>query len=514
MEETKLKMLTKLDFINIVETGINIHLCLYDISLDKLDIDLIEYIISKYGSSYSGTRNIFLKKLFFNKCIIINEKTELDYFNPLFAEEFSYRERYTNEITARGFSQNLYNFIGAVISKYDLDICNLSNQLFSKTYTKFNFYYNEDNNRFTGISQILEQNENYILYNDRYYHIDICTSAYTGDNIKELVPMDFLYEYRGEFYTMQGLDQNNLVYINGYIFDRDDCVYCEDTGNEIHIDNAFYCDESECWYENESNIKDTRGLRAYHKSSVDDKSNDSIYKIGFEIEKEDSYCTDFSKVRKYGWDAERDGSLDDNGFELVSPIYDLMDIETISKDLENIKDFINADYTSNCGGHINVSIKDKNANEIFELIKGYLPLLYAMFPNRIENRFCKAKKIDNFNKDDRYEAVNFTKGNILEFRIFGAVKNVSNLLFRYKLIKYMFDNQRKGAASVVRMLLIDSDLKKLLLSVYSLEKYNKLIDRVINYTDIYMSARDVKTTSTMITKMKRGQATLQQLINN
>jgi hypothetical protein len=78
----------------------------------------------------------------------------------------------------------------------------------------------------------------------------------------------------------------------------------------------------------------------------------------------------------------------------------------------------------------------------------------------------------------------------------------------------MFDNQRKGAASVVRMLLIDSDLKKLLLSVYSLEKYNKLIDRVINYTDIYMSARDVKTTSTMITKMKRGQATLQQLINN
>lgn len=515
---TQKTILTGEQFAMLLNDGENINVNAYELTLDKLPIDLIDFISIRYADNYSLFKSRYLRILFDKRYFLHKTddftKLNLDTFNDTFYH-IVYRNTIDDVISLNAFANCLYSLIEVLNARYELMACDVENVLFSSLSYDVVKYYDE-NGTFKRIRKELIENEQgeIIQYRGDYYHINNCVECYTDYNRGELVPLQFTYSYNDEFYTLEGLRYNDLVLYRGDIYHMDDCVYCEDTGNTIHIDDAFYCDDDECLYENESSIEDKNGLRGYHKSDIKDKSNNSIYKIGFEVEKEDSDFSNFSYIRSYGWDAEHDGSLNDDGFELVSPIYDLMNIEEFSKDMNVISRYINAEYSSNCGGHINVSVQGKNANEIFDLIRGYLPLIYAMYPNRLDNRYAKAKKVSEFNDCDRYEAINFTKGHILEFRIFSAVRNTKNLEFRYKLIQYMFKNQRKGAASVVRMLLTDSDLKKLLLTVYDASKYDKLVERAIKFTDIYMSQRDIKTTSTLIKKMKSGQNTLEELINN
>jgi predicted Fe-Mo cluster-binding NifX family protein len=515
----ELKVLTKDEFIKIDTSNIIIDMEIYNISIENINYELIEYITSMYGINFAQFKTKYLLKLFKDRFFMNEAKIELNDFDAIYKELLIEDSVYTTlkdmrYITTSHLINTLYKFINRIFQRYNLFYCNITDIIYCGFHNIPMNYYDEDSVLFQCLKGILDNNEDYILYDDSYYHIDNCREGYIDYKNTELIPTRYLYEYCGDYYTKEALCEHNLIYYHGDIYDRDDFVYCEDSGNEIHVDDAFYCDSTEAWYEYEDSIKERNGLKGYHQSEIKDKSNNSEYKIGFEIEKEDDYFSDFSKLRDFGFDAERDGSLNDEGFEIISPIYDLMNMDSFNSDMNNIKSYIDAEYSSNCGGHINVSIIGKEAAEIFELIKGYLPLLYAMYPNRIENRFCKAKKVNEFNDSERYEAINFTKGHILEFRIFSAVKNVNNLRFRYKLIQYMFKNQRKGAASVIRMLLTDSELKEILLSVYSLEKYNLLTERAIKYTDIYMSQRDVKTTSNLITKMKQGQMSLEELINN
>ncbi len=488
----------------------------YDLRLSALPYDLIIRIVRKNECNYVAWKSKYLIELFKHRYILEkNENSEftiIDNFDNFFTDcIFNHSE--DNFISKDKFIDALFYFIELLNDIKKLCICDLTGELYSSLSYNTIRYYNENSNYLRICSKNID-NDFMIYYGNSYYHKNLCVEAYTGYNNLELVPESFTYNFDDEYYTRDGLTSYDLVIYQGDVYSLDDCVWCIDTERYVYSDDAFYNSNDGEYYEHESNIEDKTNLRDYHRSDIEDKSNNSIYKIGFEVEKEDSDFKDFSDVRLYGWDAERDGSLNDDGFELVSPIYDLMDISKFNDDVKNISDFINADYSSNCGGHINVSVKDKNSIEVFDLIRGYLPLIYAMYPNRLENRYAKAKKVNEFNNEDRYEAINFTKGHILEFRIFSAVRNVNNLRFRYKFVQYMFNNQRKGSASVVRMLLTDSELKKLLLSVYDESKYDNLVERVIKFTDIYMSQRDIKTTTTLINKMKSGKNTLEQLINN
>jgi len=87
---------------------------------------------------------------------------------------------------------------------------------------------------------------------------------------------------------------------------------------------------------------------------------------------------------------------------------------------------------------------------------------------------------------------------ILEFRIFSAVRTKEQLIWRAEFMALLFKHHRKGSASVLKMLFTDSELKKHLLKMYNQEKYSKLIDRVIKYTDIYMTAKDSQQTARII----------------
>ena len=72
----------------------------------------------------------------------------------------------------------------------------------------------------------------------------------------------------------------------------------------------------------------------------------------------------------------------------------------------------------------------------------------------------------------------------------------------------MFKHHRKGSASVLKMLFTDSPIKAHLLKIYNPIKYEALIDRVIRYTDIYMTAKDSQQTLRIIVDHKSKEQTL------
>ena len=347
-------------------------------------------------------------------------------------------------------------------------------------------------------------------YQEEYINIDNSLFCWVNRRNQSYIDMDSenCYQYQEEWYLAEVLSEFDLHYYDGEIYHSDDMRHCADSGEYVPDDFCYWCDETEEYYEDEANAN-KGGLKQYHQSQIEDKSANAKIKIGFEVEKEDSNFTEFNNIRAIDWDAERDGSLNSNGFELVSAIYNLEDLTQFKQDTEQIKDYLNADSSKNCGGHINVSIKDKTNKEVFNLIRGYVPLIYAMYFGRLDNRFATAKKIDELGQYNRYDAFNFTKQyGILEFRIFSAVKTREQLIWRAELIALMFKHHRKGSASVLKMLFTDSPIKAHLLKIYNPIKYEALIDRVIRYTDIYMTAKDSQQTLRIIVDHKSKEQTL------
>jgi hypothetical protein len=350
-----------------------------------------------------------------------------------------------------------------------------------------------------------------VIYSDfesRYFDLEDVCVAYIDRRNTDFVAVDNTYYYNELYYTYEALSEHGLISYNGSIYEEEDMCYCEDVEEHRPSNEAYFCEEDECYYANSENTN-KRGLKSYHKSKIDNKAQNAKIKIGFEVEKEDSNFSDYSNIRAIGWDAERDGSLNNNGFELVSAIYNLEDLTQLKEDTKQINDFLKADYSRNCGGHINVSIKDKSNREVFNLIRGFVPLIYAMYYGRLENRFATAKKINDINTYNRYEAFNFTKDNgILEFRIFSAVRTREQLIWRAEFIALLFKHHRKGSASVLKMLFTNSPIKKHLLKIYEIDKFEALIERTIKYTDIYMTARDSQQTAKIIIDYKNKAQTL------
>lgn len=347
-------------------------------------------------------------------------------------------------------------------------------------------------------------------YQEEYINIDNSLFCWVDRRNQSYIDMDSenCYQYQEEWYLAEVLHEFDLHEYNGEIYHSDDMRYCVDIDEHLPDDFCYWCDETEEYFADEANAN-KGGLKQYHQSQIEDKSANAKIKIGFEVEKEDSNFKEFNNIRAIDWDAERDGSLNSNGFELVSAIYNLEDLTQFKQDTEQIKDYLNADSSKNCGGHINVSIKDKTNKEVFNLIRGYVPLIYAMYFGRLDNRFATAKKIDELGQYNRYDAFNFTKQyGILEFRIFSAVKTREQLIWRAELIALMFKHHRKGSASVLKMLFTDSPIKAHLLKIYNPIKYEALIDRVIRYTDIYMTAKDSQQTLRIIVDHKSKEQTL------
>jgi hypothetical protein len=303
---------------------------------------------------------------------------------------------------------------------------------------------------------------------------------------------------RRQQWSERAIDANELYYFDGSYYDIGALYYydlClnEDT-NEVDYQSDCYQWEDGTWHGEEEDSDSLYIDNYHHRQSqpaqyFNPEGERSEYLIGYEIEKEDEEAKYSVKLRDLyskhpKWRKERDGSLDSStGYELISPPLELQPqkIEAMLKRCEVLTQHVNAAYSSNCGGHIHLSQENTSGLSLYNSIQGYTPLLHAMYPNRADNvSFCSAKSIDKMKAErDRYQSINIL-GNRIEFRIFSAVKNVDNLIWRTELIALMLEHQTDNPRKAFYNL--HNALKKHFLKVYTPEVFERLSARVIRYT--------------------------------
>jgi hypothetical protein len=206
----------------------------------------------------------------------------------------------------------------------------------------------------------------------------------------------------------------------------------------------------------------------YHEMSRINADIVEEYSLGIEIEKNDKeLLIEHKALPLYDtirWAKERDGSLGDYGFELVSPIYDLFK-DTVENDIlvSPLKELINAKFDDRCGGHINIGCVHCSPGELFKKFKFIYPLLYAMYPHRNNNRYCQVKHLHDY--DDKYAAI-YKKSYALEFRIFPAVENITDLLWRLRFMRHIVKRDLSESAIFADIDNENSELNSLLLSKF------------------------------------------------
>jgi hypothetical protein len=180
----------------------------------------------------------------------------------------------------------------------------------------------------------------------------------------------------------------------------------------------------------------TRSTRVLNNSGV-------RWRIAFEVEKEDGKVRREIQRHRFniltGYKFERDGSLSNSdGFEMISPIYNLKDRTKIFSDFDKLSPVLNSKFTKNCGGHITISRRGMNAGELFDRFAPYLPLLYALYFGRLKNNYSHAQTKESAKRHPSRGAVNLKLGqNAIEFRLISAVPNAETLKFRVDLFKYI-----------------------------------------------------------------------------
>ena len=268
---------------------------------------------------------------------------------------------------------------------------------------------------------------------DGWVHRDNLLRAQDGTTMHEdnYSDHDYAYDRHGDLYHM------------------DDLVYVDNAGEYYHTseegDYFYYHQNAGEYY----TYPPSHGRHGYHEGPRNDFSGDAKFRFGVEVEKEDEAPIDnhdLDDVDSMGWSREEDGSLDsDSGFELVSPTYDLFG-DRFDDDLgiEILADHINADVSTNCGGHMGFSVQGLSGSEVFDRYNGFFPLLLAMYRHRLKGTWSKIRGNKALKRGrDKYSAVN-VRYDYIEFRVFSAVPSVKTLLWRRDLMRIMAKNPKKG----------------------------------------------------------------------
>ena len=319
-----------------------------------------------------------------------------------------------------------------------------------------------------------EYYEDYTTSETSSVFIRRATYQYSQDAIDECD----LYYYEGSYYDLDALAYNDLCEIDGSIYSQDDC--------------HFYDGE---WH-TEPQDDDDAFVRDYHNSDYRSEfirfSQTPEYFIGFEIEKEDLSVKESITIGEFehkfpNWRKESDSSLDsESGYELISPAYEL-NVDEIAKIVKRdsvLTQHINAKFSDNCGGHINISRKGYSGMDFFRSIEGYTPLIYALYTKRLNKDYCKGKSVDKLKADNgKYQAI-YIKSGYVEYRIFSAVPNVETLIWRTKLMKAIVDNPTSCVKEA--FLNANSILKPILEEQYSTpERFQRLLNRLVRHTITY-----------------------------
>jgi hypothetical protein len=318
---------------------------------------------------------------------------------------------------------------------------------------------------------------------------------------------------RQEVYTLQlgdnGEEVNrifNPTEVNGIrYFDRESAVangyqevFCHHCRRDVGTDH----DTEDCARRNFRN--DRFGYHSGPSVKSITMPMRMVFKIGVEIEKQTRLGAIHNHeqiMNQFGWRKERDGSLDDTiGYELVSPCYPLFtdDLINEAKAMEaRFPNLINsneqrrdADETArfhrSCGGHIHFSRAFTSGQDTFEMVSGYMPLLYSIYKKRINISYCEAKEKNRMkNSTTKYQAVKIMDDRI-EFRIFPLVEGIKTLEWRINLLRIMANNPTNSFIEVVNMLCdSSSDLHQHMLKIFPLDKLKRRISQSLDMATMY-----------------------------
>ena len=322
---------------------------------------------------------------------------------------------------------------------------------------------------------------------DEYVHFDDTVSVIgrRGHTYRQSIEYvdnnsDFIY-FDDQYYDESGVDSESIVWV-------------QDLGVYGYSDDNYYHEGSGDYYsfpDDDDDDDEEEYVRGYHNGSYQsiDFDNKSKYKIGYEIEKEDIVVrnsiliSDFEEQTNDKWRKERDGSLcDEAGYELISPTFEL-DIKKIFEHIEGNEQLvahINAGISYSCGGHIHLSETGLNGNELFDKIKGYTPLFYALYYGRVNKSYAKGKSNrDLENENEKYQAIKIHHDRV-EFRIISAVPNIKTLKWRTKLLMMILQNPTNDVIKAYYN--VDTKFTKLLKQTYSDEKLIELKERFVKFT--------------------------------
>lgn len=278
----------------------------------------------------------------------------------------------------------------------------------------------------------------------------------------------------------ESIHWNGNHYVNSDVAEDHDIIYCDRSGEYIHRD------------EHEEDKRDKYNAVYDTLDDVDKSTEKTVCRIGFEIEKEDTDAIEVHYENLYnntGWAKECDNSLSQTvGYELVSPVFDLF-TNDMDKDIngsEDLRNLINANYSSACGGHINISHTKYSPDELFEGICGFVPLLYSMYENRLDKMYSQAKKKQSYFYHKEKRSSFYIKDNRVELRLPPAVKSVRNLLWRRDLMRIIMTNINASEIDVLKMIVNQkSKLYKHLRVIYTQSEVLSKIEKFIHYSKMY-----------------------------
>jgi hypothetical protein len=285
---------------------------------------------------------------------------------------------------------------------------------------------------------------------------------------------------------------------SGWFYDRHD-ERVEDENDNFYRTSGVAIDMGLEQDDNGYYRKEPQWLCGYAEADHRDYSDGSRIKFGIEVEKEDvSALTSIKHSDLYsrtGWAKERDGSLDsDEGYELVSPTFDLMNLSKFYAALDDsdIARHVNGSYSDSCGGHITVSAQGYTASELYEGMTGFFPLIYGLYPKRTKQSYCEAKcKRLMAISPEKYSAF-FIKRGMLESRIFPAFRDVNNVKWRIELMQIIISNINASESEVLKMMVNrNSKLHKHIVKMYKASSRDvptalmSLCDRFVKYAQQY-----------------------------
>jgi hypothetical protein len=369
--------------------------------------------------------------------------------------------------------------VGLAIRSISMNFISLDDFSDNNYFYDDDYYYSEDEYCVDNNGRVMERDDAWYCEGlEEFVHINDTRECYEGRNTTR--------------YSVTYLRREEFCYFNGSYYDdnameRHEIVWVEDISEYGYMDDNYYDDDNGSW--NSTNREEyVRGYHNGHYKTItfNDKSK---YKIGYEIEKEDSdvrnsiIIDDFEQETGHVWRKEKDGSLDsDSGYELISPTFEF-DIDKIFEHIEandQLVSHINSDISKSCGGHIHLSEKGIDGNELFNKIKGYTPLFYALYYGRVNQNYSKGKSNrDLENDNEKYQAIKIHHDRV-EFRIISAVPNVKTLKWRTKLLRMILENPTEDIIKAYYN--VDTKFTKLLKQTYSDEKLIEVKQRFINFT--------------------------------